>query len=84
MPPRMQSEEILNKGIALEEAGKLTEACKMYERVLVSEPGNLELRCVSFEKGSHQLWDLPFGIMFGHWQCSVSYTVTSAGNMSQD
>ena len=40
----LQSEELLNKGIALEEAGQLMEACKLYERVLVSEPGNLELR----------------------------------------
>ena len=30
--------------MALEEAGRLIEACKLYEKVLASEPGNLELR----------------------------------------
>ena len=30
--------------MALEEAGRLIEACKLYEKVLALEPGNLELR----------------------------------------
>ena len=39
-----QSEELIKRGVALEEAGRLIEACKLYEKVLASEPGNLELR----------------------------------------
>ncbi|GAX79366.1 hypothetical protein CEUSTIGMA_g6808.t1 [Chlamydomonas eustigma] len=41
---RPESEELLNQGIELEEAGHLEEACNLYQRVLSSEPGNLELR----------------------------------------
>jgi len=42
--PALESEEMLKRGVALEEAGRLLEACKLYERVLASEPENLELR----------------------------------------
>eukprot|EP00955_Chlamydomonas_euryale_P086993 364262-Chlamydomonas_euryale.AAC.9 len=39
-----QAEELINRGVAFEEAGELLEACRLYERVLSGEPDNWELR----------------------------------------
>lgn len=39
-----QAEELIERGIELEDAGRLLDACRLYEKVLASEPDNWELR----------------------------------------
>jgi hypothetical protein len=43
-PPPLQAEDLIKQGVALEEAGRLEEAVRLYEKVLRAEPENLELR----------------------------------------